>query len=614
MILPIDWLKEYVEVAETPEKLAEVFLSLGFPADEINDKYLDLEITPNRGDCLSILGLAREYAAAKKSALHKKLTPIGVKGGQNGMVSIEPSARDAVLRYSYLIAEGPCAVKSSPIIDERLKLIGLNSKNAIVDVTNYLMHEIGQPLHAFDLDKVNTISIGYAAQEQVINLINDQTAKLSPKNLIAKDGEHLIDLFGVCGGAIPAVDANTTKILVQAAAIRPDVIRRSSRASGISTPASFRYERYVDVELTLQSLGDAARLLEGFGYKIKVVNDIYPHPSNPTAISLTPQDYTRLNGLEITGSGIADTLATLGFKEITENSYSVPSWRIRDVNNTEALAEEVLRLKGFDTIPEKPLPQVDNKYDNRQYALNIRADLAREGWTENYSYSFVSQADTKALNTTKQQLIEISQPPSENFRFLRPNLKMGLVRAALANPWFSDIKMFEIGNVFTDSTEKTKVGFICTKKENINHGDVNNITVDSDLGKYLRLKRTYYYSEAGLDTIKPVNNTKPQITDAQYRQVSKYPPVVLDVAAVVDKSVDTDKIVDVLLGANDHILLAEVFDEYESEKLGSAKKSVAIRVVYQDIQKTLTKELAGEWHKQTVVFIKEKYHARIRGE
>ncbi len=612
MILPIEWLKEYVDVTETPEELAEIFLSLGFPSDEVNNNFLDIEITPNRGDCLSVLGLAREYAASKNITPREKLTPLRANDRRTGMVAIEPSVEDAIPRYSYFIAEGPRDVISSPLISERLKLINLNSKNAIVDITNYIMHETGQPLHAFDLDKIKSINIGYAKQGQTINLLNNQSIKLSSINLIARDGEHPIDLVGVCGGQTTAVDEHTTRILVQAAAINPEVARRTARSSGISTPASYRYERYVDVELTLRALGKAARLLKTFGYNVTEVMDIYPRPFNTQAITLTPQDYARINGMEITADDIASALAPLGFMKITDGSYSVPSWRLRDVTNTEALAEEVLRLKGFDAIPEKPLSQSDNKYDENNYAINHRAKLAHDGWTENYSYSFVSHEDIIALNLTQTKLVEIGHPPSVHYRYLRPNLTMGLLRAALVNPWFSDINMFEIGNVFADDKEKTNIGFISTRSSDISIGETITITPDSTIGQYLGSRRNLYYSETELTDHKPSGHTEPSISAAVYRQVSKYPPVVLDIAVVVDKDTDTNNIIDEILNINHHILLAEVFDEYESDKLGGDKKSVAIRMVYQDTEKTLTGDQASRWHNEMIEFLKEKYHAYIR--
>src|SRR3990167_9658328 len=157
MILPIGWLKELVDVKESSEELAEIFLALGFPADGINDKYLDLEITPNRGDCLSVMGLAREYAAFRGLKLNKDFPELKPTPRASSIVSIDARARKDIWRYSYFIAQGVPAGVSDPTTKERLQLIGLNSKNTIIDLTNYLIHETGQPIHAFDLDKIKGI-------------------------------------------------------------------------------------------------------------------------------------------------------------------------------------------------------------------------------------------------------------------------------------------------------------------------------------------------------------------------------------------------------------------------------------------------------------------------
>lgn len=614
MILPIGWLKELVDVKESSEELAEIFLALGFPADAINEKNLDLEITPNRGDCLSVLGLAREYAAFRGLKLNKDFPELKPTSRESSIVSIDARARKDIWRYSYFIAQGVPAGVSDPTTKERLQLIGLNSKNTIIDLTNYLIHETGQPLHAFDLDKIKGIRIDYAHRGDSIKLLNDKTVKLTEHNIIAYDGDRPIDLFGICGGEIPAVDGNTKKILVQAAAIVPGAIRRSSKSSGVITPASYRYERYVDYNLTLRALGEASRRLQAAGWQIGEVVDITHELPAPKTLELTPYDYRRITGLEADDSNIAGKLTALGFSPAEKSTFAVPSWRAQDVKTTEALAEEVLRLNGFNEIKEMPLPHQNKVSSLKEYKLGARASLAENGFAEHYSYSFISDREAKAAGYNIDDLVEVANPLSSNYQYLRPSLLVGLIKAALANPWINDIKLFEIGNVFSKNGEVEKLGMISTRTEDIWLGEVEKITPGGDLGRFFRVKRILYFSEVDVNSHLGSADPAQYINNAIYQTISKFPPVVSDIAFIINDAINEEEIIVSVKTNNPHILIAEIFDVYRSDKIGAGKKSIAMRLIYQDTEKTLTAEGAEEYRRQTIKLIKNNYHAQVRGE
>jgi len=602
-----------VEVKESPDELAEIFLTLGFPADKMNDKYLDLEITPNRGDCLSVLGLAREYAAYHGIKLKKDFAELKPTLRKSDFIDIRRPAQKDIWRYSYLIAEGGPTGESDGTIKERLKLIGLNSKNTIIDLTNYLMHETGQPLHAFDLDKIKGISINYARQGDTIKLLNNQTTKLTEENLVAYDGETPIDLFGICGGGKPAVDKDTKRILVQAAAIVPSAIRRSSKASGVVTPASYLYERYVDYDLTLRALGEAAKRLRAGGWQIGEVVDITHELPAPKSLELMPGDYRRITGLVTNEENIAAKLAGLGFASAGGSSYTVPSWRAEDVKTTESIAEEVLRLDGFNTIKEEPLSSAKKEPRYEDYRLGARAALAKDGFAEQYSYSFISDREALAGGYKKEDLVEIANPLSLNFQYLRPSLLIGLIKAALANPWINDFKMFEIGNVFLKNIETEKLGMISTRANDIKFGDVVKITPGSDLGRFFRVKRSLYFCEMDAGSYKGSADTGAYINDAVYQTISKFPPVVSDISFVVAENCNEEEIIAAAKNDNRHILIAEIFDVYRSRKIGPGQKSIAMRLIFEDTKKTLTAEDAEEYRRQTIELIKKNYHAQVRG-
>jgi phenylalanyl-tRNA synthetase beta chain len=314
-------------------------------------------------------------------------------------------------------------------------------------------------------------------------------------------------------------------------------------------------------------------------------------------------------------------LQKLGFVAKSDDGFTVPSWRYGDVKEAVDLAEEVIRLSGFNNIKPEPLP-AKTKHDQGSFDMSLRAKLCDMGLTETYSYSFLSAKEIEAAGTKQQILIEVANPLSENHRYMRPSLIPKLVQTASANPWFNDFTVFEIGHVFHAPEDETNyLGIVSTNVKGqiadiFTDGQIEKIAVDSALGRLFKLRRPVFVAEAPVSDIKlETQSSHPITSQALFKNISKYPPVIEDVAFIVDRDVDALTIArDIMAFNTDGILLAEPFDEFVSDKLGADKKSIALHVIYQDTKETLTSDRASQLHRRTVEFLKQKYNAKLRGE
>ena len=615
MLLPIEWLKEFAQADNSPEELAEIYRNLGFTPEEVKDDVIDLEVTPNRGDTLSIYGLARELHAKQGTKIPQYCDDIAGAQPQSDIVSFSDSAKKTVPRFSYLIARGGKIQPSNDAMQRRLKAIGINPKNNIVDLTNYLMHECGQPLHAFDLDKIEKLHLDFAKDGDDINLLDGVALKAKPENLVAYSGSEIIDLVGISGCKNSAVSDDSNAILLQAAIFDPASIRRSSKSAHTQTPASYRYERGVDWQLPLKALQKAKQYLEKWGYKIEQVVDIVNKIDEPLAITFDPMIVNKIGGVDVETDTIDKYLDNLGFGH-DGGEITVPSWRQNDIKNSAGLAREVLRLYGFNNVKPMALEPQKADRDDRIYE-SLRATLSNLGMTEVENYPFLNDKEVEALGADRNQLVELSNPLSENFRYLRPTLKAKMVQAISANPWYDQITMFEIGHVFGKDSEETHLAIITTNKkfgikDIIGDIELETITPESKLGQLYKLRRNCYFVELIVNDIKlPDNNIKVTESSNLYKPISKYPPVVRDVSFLVDAQTDVIAAANDIAKTNDFILLVEPFDEYTDTKF-NGKKSIALRITYQNLDRTLTPEEADDLFSATRTYIEDKYGSTIR--
>lgn len=619
MILPINWLKDYCKTEKKYSEIADIFHSIGFTPDKTTKEYIDLEITPNRGDAVSVYGLSREINAFLNKPFTDYSKPSHFTKKKNSIISFDnEKAKESVPTYAYLVIEGPLPKKSPTYIAQRLKQININPKNNIVDLTNYLMHEYGQPLHAFDLEKINKLEIGFGKKGEKAVLLGDTEVSIAEENLIARSNNTIVDLVGISGCTNSAVCASTTKILMQAAIFTPSVIRKSAKVAGLQTPASYRYERGVDPNAPTYALEKAARILEGWGYNIVEKNIVVNCKNKEKTI---PFDYAlipNLTGIKVDEKTSRSILTRLGFK-VVKNKIIVPSWRTYDIQSPVDLVEEVIRIYGYHNIKPQALPSNPKQpQKSNQHNVNeLITALAGMGLTEVKSTSFISKKEASIFGFDEKSLIEIEKPLSAEYVYMRPSLAPKMFEALSKNPWYDKFTIFEIGNIFKNGQEAVNIALATTNKnhcleELLPLCDIVKISPEAKIAQLYKIKRPFFYAEAPIEKIAPaLLANKIPTTHNKYKTISKFPPVVRDISFLVKDSTSIEVVSRDIATTEDAILIVEPLDEFESPKF-EGKKSITLRITYQKINETLTTQHAETLHNRVREYLIKKYQASIR--
>ena len=439
-----------------------------------SDAVLDLEINTNRPDCLSVVGIAREVATMYgKSLSWPTLAPTST-GDDLIPVTIESNAHGHCSRYAASVAN--VTIRSSPEwLTARLEAAGIRPVNNVVDVTNYVMIEFGQPMHAFDLDRLggSEIRVRLARPEESVQTLDGVSRLLTADTLVIADAKQPQAVAGVMGGANTEVTASTTRVLLESAHFDPISVRRTSKRLCLSTDASYRFERGADINAPVPSMKRAQALLVeiGAGTVTGKIIDCYPEPRKRVQINVRQSRIDRVLGANIDSTFVTETLKRLGFdvkryaadsvkNSVVDNnddgqvwSVIVPTHRV-DVTREIDLIEEVARHYGYDRLPstfpamKKPPDPLTISIDQRRLT---RRTLTAAGCSEAITYGFIEETVAKQFIPDGEQLVRIANPLSEKFTVLRPSLLPGLVDSLVYNRRreHADIRLFEIGNRFT---------------------------------------------------------------------------------------------------------------------------------------------------------------------
>ncbi len=426
---------------------------------EVDNKSLS-----NRPDLLSHYGIARELSVIFDAKLKPYEKIIGerveVASEKAGKLEVEVIAKEACPRY-LAIKVNNLKIKESPAwVQERLLAAGQRPINNIVDLTNYVMLECGQPLHAFDADKVKKISVRFANKGETIETLDGKERQLTTEQLVITDGRNPIALAGIIGGSNSEIDDNTVNIILEAANFRADIIRRSSQKLGLRTEASTRFEKSLDPSLAEEALFRFLSLLKKDCPGMKIASHLIDLGGNPMPLAPIQLNFNWLAtkiGQDIPKDQVANILTRLGFKITKHKDYLdviIPSWRAtKDIKNREDLVEEVLRIYGYDNIvsslPTEKL-MVPEKNKERYLERKTKDVLALKfGLNEVYNYSFVGEEQLKKLNIDFFNHLRIINPLSEINGLLRQSLVAGLVGNIKINQAKSDnLGFFEIGSIF----------------------------------------------------------------------------------------------------------------------------------------------------------------------
>ncbi|MEQ1759561.1 MAG: phenylalanine--tRNA ligase subunit beta [Vicinamibacterales bacterium] len=481
MKILLSWLREFVDVPGTADDIASTMSLRGFNVEGVDptgdgDAIIDFEVTANRPDCMSVAGMAREIATAYGLQVRRpaarsgdwKADPVGRTGPGLALVSLSPvdageiaitiDATDLCPRYAGAVAD--VTVGPSPAwMQARLTAAGVRPISNIVDITNYVLIELGQPMHAFDMAKVSSahIVVRRAHAQEVIRTLDGQERKLTADMLVIADPERALAIAGVMGGASSEVSAGATSVLFESAYFNPLSVRRTSKALGLKTEASMRFERGSDPRLPVMAMERACALLEmiGAGHARGTVVDRYPTRIEPVGLRLRRQRIAAVLGTTVTDDEITRILGSLAFalRDADDGwDVTVPTRRV-DVVREIDLIEEVARHFGLDRIPVSfpAVTQAPARVDPRvTRARQLRNVLNGSGFSEAITFGFIS-AQAAAPFAADADVAPIANPLSETFAVLRPSSLPGLLDAVAHNRRREqrDVRLFEVGACFT---------------------------------------------------------------------------------------------------------------------------------------------------------------------
>jgi phenylalanyl-tRNA synthetase beta chain len=438
-------LSDYHEGILVLPKDAPIGTPLG---DYLGDTVLDVDITPNRPDCLSVLGIAREVAALTGQTVREPPLDYPEEGRPaKERAKIEIADRDLCPRYCATIIDGVRIGPSPPWLQERLLAAGLRPISNVVDVTNYVMLEVGQPLHAFDFSRIagRRIIVRRTRPGETITTLDGSVRPLAPDMLAIADAEEAVAVAGVMGGAASEVDEGTTTILLEAANFNPASLRRTSAALKLRTDASLRFEKGLSPELAMVGVRRATRLILELagGRAAPGVIDVYPGKQRVTRIAVTQERLRKILGVQLPVSHVRHTLMSLGFgcRWLPPDRYvvRVPYWRT-DVRIPDDVAEELARVIGYDELPTTTLAGVippATPQPARQLRERVRDMLAAAGMQEIITYSLTDRENLAKVLSPEDLAahppLRVANPMSRQQEYLRTTLRASLLETLAAN-------------------------------------------------------------------------------------------------------------------------------------------------------------------------------------
>jgi len=431
----------------------------------LSDTVLEISITPNRPDCLSVIGIAREIAALYKREIKYPDINISESGNQiSKYTSITIEAPDHCPRYAAKLLENIRVGQSPFWLRDRLMSIGQRPINNIVDITNFVMMEMGQPLHAFDFDQLaeNRIVVRTANEKEKFTTLDKKERELTSDMLMICDGKKPVAVAGVMGGLNSEIENTTKRVLLESAYFNPTSIRKTSKKLGLSTEASYRFERGIDPDMSVRAANRAALLMAELsgGKIIAGVIDAHPKKIESKRISLNVNKANQILSTDLNQNTMAELLKSVEFnvEQADNNTLSVlaPPFRV-DVSRPEDLMEEIARLWGYDNIPTTfPMLTADAKLPSKQRILRdqIRGILIGFGFTEAVNYSFIHKLSCDRIcigkDDERRNLVEVMNPLSEDQAVMRTSLIPGMLETMRRNILQQNrsLRLFEIGKTF----------------------------------------------------------------------------------------------------------------------------------------------------------------------
>ncbi|MDP3608454.1 MAG: phenylalanine--tRNA ligase subunit beta [Methylophilus sp.] len=633
---------------------------------DLNDHLITLKLTPNRADCLSILGVARDVVAMTGAPLMLPEVATPNLATDNTM-PVHVLATESCPAYYGRVIEGVNAQTTSPDwMVRRLERSGILSISALVDITNYVLLELGQPMHAFDLDKLQKrIEVRFAQKDEQLSLLNGNTIKLAQDDLVIADATGPIALAGVMGGEPTSVSDTTTSIFLESAFFTPDVIAGKARRIGLSTDSSYRFERGVDFGNTKHALERATQLVLSIcGGSAGPITQSLANLPVRNQVKLRYNRLQSVLGIEIPYATVGQLLTQLGFTFTDQDHVflvQAPSYRF-DIAREEDLIEEIARLYGYDKIPaitpHANLAMLECA-ESIQNSAVLRDALQSQGYQEVITYSFVEEAWERDLLGNPLP-IRLKNPIASNLSVMRSGLWGGLldVLSYNLNRKQDRALLFEIGSSYHAtasgyeeqqkvaglfygdfqpeqwSSSKREVDFYDVKAtvDMLTHhqaeyrveshsalhpGQTARIYIDGQaqgwLGK-LHPKWQQHYNLAKSTFLFELNVQALLATSVpSYQEVSKFLGVRRDIAVIVDVNIQVQSMIQAVKNANIPLLQhIQLFDVYQGKGIAENKKSLAFLVLMQDTHKTLVDTEAEAAMAELLKILENQFGAELR--
>ena len=634
----------------------------------INDALIEFEITSNRPDCRSIIGIAREAAVTLGKEL--KYPEIKVNGSDEEMSFEIDIQTDLCKRYCGRVVKDVKVGPSPYWMQRKLIEAGMRPINNIVDITNYVMLELGQPLHAFDLDdiKYNKMTVKMAEEGEKFTTLDGVERTLTSDMLVIGNQDKTLDLAGIMGGENSEIKDTTTSIFIEGASFAKENIRATSKKLGLRTEASSRFEKGIDINLTEAAVNRACQLIEelGCGTVLNGMLDYYPQKEEVQKVTVNPVRINKLLGVNVPMDQFINILESLEFKcnlvssEVLE--LEVPTFRL-DITEDADILEEIARIYGYDNIPAANLEgnaTAGVKTDKQKFIDNVKANSIACGLNEILTYSFVSPRGVDKINLCaddeKRNFVKIMNPLGEETSVMRTTLIPNMLDVISTNisHKVEEVSAFECGNTFTPQeglpveSKKYCVGmygkevdFFVLKgvvESVLNNVGLkgyeiepettnltfhpgrcakivyNNIYIGTfgelhpDVIENYNLGQRVYVAEIDIDTVfENITLTK------SYNPLPKYPSTSRDIALIVKDEVFVKQIEDIIKSNGEDLVESyKLFDVYKGAQIEKGHKSIAYSITYRSKYKTLTDEDVAKVHEKILSELSEKLNANLR--
>ncbi len=625
MLVPLSWLKEYVDVKLSPKDLGERLTEVGLGTEKIvrqgDDVIFEFEITPNRPDLLSIIGIAREIAAIENTTIKFPKIPSDLKPKKKLPIKIATSA-SINPRFTGIIIDGITVKQSPPWLKEKLIKTGQRPINNIVDITNYVMLELGNPIHAFDYKKIkdSLMRVHQAKGGEKFTSVDETTYHLPKGAVIISDSEKIIDLCGIKGELNSGTFENTKTIFIRVPVEVPALIRKTATSLSLRSVASSIFEKGVNAGGTVDALRRCVELVlrEAGGQIASELFDIRKEDFLPWKLNLKLERLNKILGISIGEDKVLNLLQRLNLspfkktKDIIE--VTVPTYR-NDLKIEEDLIEEVARLYGYNkfpkTIPQGRIPIAQIPY-LKDYEMEkmIKNIFTASGFSEISTYSLVSEKDLLENEIAPDKTLRVDNPVSREFEYLRPSLIPNLKKALLQNkPYFEKINLFELGRVYVGSNidGAKEFYFLSGISNNKTFYEVKGVIekmfedcgINEEGAKYIQIFDEGIFFELNFsDILSKINLSK------KYKPIPKYPPIIEDLAIEVSEKIKVGGIIEEIKKQSPLISQVSLLDVFENSR--------TFHIVYQHRERNLTNEEVSKIRDKILETLRKKFKIKSK--